>query len=757
MKIKIIKILALASFLFAPLVSFAETHIYSKDIQMEWNWKKEESPYILEEPIYIPEGHTLTMSEGVEVVSAYVADGEGPHSLTIGGELRAIGSKDSPIRLTDLYSLYFVGARSSISNALLQGTGLDFFESEAVIKDTTIRGSFNAITAQGSRVSVSNSILEKNSYGISSYFIDPIFPMLVQPKASKDVPVDMRQNIIEIHDSKIADNENFGILNQASNTLDATNNWWGNADGPGDTVSGPVLIDPWTKKDPFLASCCSNVLFLPGIQASRLYKGSNMLWEPNRNDDVRKLFTDSQGRSIDPGITTLDIIDSAFGIKDIYASFISSMDGLVDDGLVNEWLPAAYDWRMGAYDVVDAGLLEKAYALASTSKTGKITIIAHSNGGLVAKALMKTLEEKGLSEIVDKSIFVAVPELGTPQAILSMLHGDNQSIAGGLILSENTSRSFSQNLPGAYGLLPSRRFFEKNIISVISDFFSKKSGQSASSYASMGRFLTNNSFSKASSTDTDIPLTLNSYLFSLADAFHTRMDIWKPASTTKTMSIFGWGMPTAKAVNYERDPHCATNARSCEISTFRSITKSGDGTVLTAARSDTADETFFLNLKKIKEDTKMEAEHADILEIPELQSFLEDTITEDDPGAYGKYFTTTEPIDNDKWLYVRVYSPVDIHVYDKNGNHTGLLENPVAGVNLENYEDAIPSSVYDGWGSTKQVILPYDQEYEIVLNGTGSGTFTVRAEVVQADEVIASASFSEMPVTPVMNIGFAVA
>ena len=136
---------------------------------------------------------------------------------------------------------------------------------------------------------------------------------------------------------------------------------------------------------------------------------------------------------------------------------------------------------------------------------------------------------------------------------------------------------------------------------------------------------------------------------------------------------------------------------------------------------------------------------------------MEDTITEDDPGAYGKYFTTTEPIDNDKWLYVRVYSPVDIHVYDKNGNHTGLLENPVAGVNLENYEDAIPSSVYDGWGSTKQVILPYDQEYEIVLNGTGSGTFTVRAEVVQADEVIASASFSEMPVTPVMNIGFAVA
>lgn len=692
---KYLTFILVSLFIVFPHISHAETHIYADDVQEDWKWGAEGSPYILEEPLYIPRAYSLDISEGVEVISAGIENEQDPNSLTIGGSLTVRGTKDRPVKFSGLYSLYFDNSTSFISNAVFHKTGLDLYKSTSTIDSVLIEEAFSAISTTASHIDISESVVRNNSYGIHSKNDEPIYQMRLQA-------TDFKQNSIAINNSSIMNNSNADILNQTENIIDARDNWWGSAEGPGDSISGAILVTPWLESDPNVPTCCSNVLFLPGIQASRLYKGNNMLWEPNRNDDVRKMFMDSQGKSIDPAISTRDIISSAFGIKDIYESFIDSMDNLVDEGLIDEWLPVPYDWRKGAYDVVDTGLLGKAYALASTSKTGKITIIAHSNGGLVAKALMKTLEERGGGHIIDKSIFVAVPELGTPQAILSMLHGDSQSIAGGLILSENTSRNFSQNLPGAYGLLPSKKFFEKNILSVISDFFSKKSGQHISSHTSMKNFLLSNSFSKASSMDTNVPLTLNSYLFTLADSFHSQIDGWKPASTTKTLSIFGWGMPTAEAFRYERDAHCADNARNCDISVFRTVTNAGDGTVITAARSDLADKTLFLNLDKIKADTDDEARHADILEVPQLQDFLEDTITEKDPGDYMKYFTTTEPIDDVKWLYIRVYSPVDIHVYDKEGNHTGLLENPVIGVDLDDYENSIPR-VYmtDGVGPSK--------------------------------------------------------
>lgn len=769
MTLKFIKILTFVLLLLTPYVSRAETHISSDDIQQDWIWTKEGSPYILEEPIYIPAGYILNISEGAEVLSASNENGESSNSLTAEGTLNINGTEENPAKFSNLDSLYFVQGNSSIRYAKFIATGLDFFNSTSTIENTVIEGAFSAVAARGSKINILKSTFKDNSYGINSNYLGPIFQVREFSKGIggignaleeiDDIILDPKQNKITIHDSSLIGNTAFDISNQAQNPINASDNWWGSDEDPSEKVRGPVNVTPWLDEDPNVSTgCCSSVLFLPGTQASRLYKGNNMLWEPNRNDDVRKLSMNAQGVSIDPSILTKDIISTALGTKNIYKGFIESMDDLVSKGSINEWLPAPYDWRKGVYDIADSALVEKVKRLAEDSKTGKVIIIAHSNGGLVAKALMKKLEEEDKSNLIEKSIFVAVPELGTPQAILSMLHGDNQSIAGGLILSENTARIFSQNLPGAYGLLPTQKFFEKNTITVISDLFSGLTNKSASSYQSMKNFLLNGAFSKASSTDINTPLKLNPYLFPANESYHSIADIWKPASTTKTLSIFGWGMPTSKSIVYEKDAHCKLNIIGCDISMFRTVTLAGDGTVMTASNSDRADETIFFNLKKLKQDSKKEIKHADILESELIQNFLADAITEESSDtSFEKYFTTTEPVDEDKWLYIRVYSPVDIHVYDKAGNHTGLLENPVMGEDMEDYETNIPSSIYDGWGRTKQVILPYDQEYEIVLNGTGNGVFSIEAEVVQSDKVLATAMFSEMSVTPAMNADFAVA
>lgn len=770
---KFIKIFVFIYFLLIPIISNADTHVYANDVRQGWIWNKEGSPYILEEPIYIPDGYSFSVSAGVTIMSASTTDDQDPNSLTIDGNAVISGTHESPVHFLDLNSIYFSHSSSVIANALFERTGLNFSQSTSTLNNVVIKDSFSAITAKRSHVDVKESILSNNHYGIASYEYRPIFQVRAVSDGGiggignavegvADMILDPEQNVITIHDSTVSDNMNFGILNQTVNPVDATNNWWGNSDGPrieeiggGDRISGFVNSTPWKDKNPKNPICCSNVLFIPGIEASRLYTGTNRLWEPNRNDDVKKMYMSVQGISIDRSIQPKGIIDSAYGVKDIYKSFIVSMDKLVTDGSVHEWASLPYDWRKGAYDIVDEKVLNRIYDLASSSQTGKITIIAHSNGGLVAKALMKTLEDRGRSNIVENTLFVAVPELGTPQSLLSMLHGHSQSIAGGLFLSEANARTFSQNLPGAYGLLPSRKYFEKNPSTVISDLFSSNSN--LFSFDAMKKFLTTNSFSKASSTDINTPLILNSLLFSRADSFHSIFDSWKPASTSRTLSIFGWGLPTSKAINYEKDAHCQTKNK-CEISVFRTITSKGDGTVMTSSYASTTDRELFLNLKKLNLDTKKNIEHANILEAPVVQDLVRDTVThKQNASDYGKYFSTIEPTDTTRWLYIKIYSPIDIHVYDKKGNHTGLIENPQADVNLNNYENNIPSSIYDGWGRTKQVIVPYDQDYQIVLEGNATGTFSIAAQVVDSDKVIASTTFSELPVSPVMNADFVIA
>ncbi len=790
-----------------PDISSAETRVHAKDMISGWGWNKEGSPYILDENIYIPNNYSLYIGEGVEVRSGQFEEGDGPYTITIDGSLTISGSKQNPVVFDNLYSIYFSSSNSSIKNARFVGTGLSFERSTSTIESTTIENAFEAIYTKGSVISISDSKLTNNSFGISSYVYNtgPIFQVnniynrnisvleniknvFIKIVNAIDVDIiDTKQNIIKINNSIISGNSQFGIINQTDNTINAKDNWWGNADGPyidnqdkdydiksseigithGDRVSGAIQVNPWKIKDPIIdgIECCSNVLFIPGIKASRLYRNKiinsikieDMLWEPNTNSDVDDLRMNENGISVNKSIYTKDIIDSAYGLKNIYENFILSMDALVATGTVKSWLPLPYDWRESVINIADTDTLSKLYDLASTSKTAKVTIIAHSNGGLVAKSIMKKLEEVGKSDIVDKIIFIAVPELGTPQALLAMLHGHEQSLGLGVFLSEGTARSFSQNIPGAYGLLPSRRFFENNPITVISDLFSDTNGKIISSYESMKDFIINNSFSKKSSTDTNIPLKLNSYIISLSDSIHNSLDMWKSASTTKTISIIGWGMPTSQSVKYQTDAHCdAINRNSCDIEYVPDFTDDGDGTVLTISDSDTTDSRLFFNLKRLKVDTYKEINHANIMESKELFFKIKDIITNTASAGsvYEKYFSSVKPISDTKYLTLTIHSPVDAHVYDTEGRHTGpVIDND----GKVQYDGEIPESYYGVFGRVKIVRVPYNpNKYQISLNGNDSGVFSVDASISQSNKVLATTTFGEMPVTPLTTIDFVV-
>ena len=92
--------------------------------------------------------------------------------------------------------------------------------------------------------------------------------------------------------------------------------------------------------------------------------------------------------------------------------------------------------------------------MAENSPTGKVSIVAHSNGGLVTRNLLKYLEETNhsLLEKIDKVIFVGSPLLGTPKTVGELLHGTTAA--------DGTVRDVEENMPGVYGLLPSRKLFD---------------------------------------------------------------------------------------------------------------------------------------------------------------------------------------------------------------------------------------------------------------------------------------------------------
>ena len=126
----------------------------------------------------------------------------------------------------------------------------------------------------------------------------------------------------------------------------------------GNKVSNYVLFNPWLGQDPFALetgcteNCYSNVMFLPGLEASRLYDNQNSsciadkvdptrAWEPSCNADARKLYLDASGKSLDAGIHTKegDILDETKIGANIYKSFIEQMDQMKNtDHLIN-YLP----------------------------------------------------------------------------------------------------------------------------------------------------------------------------------------------------------------------------------------------------------------------------------------------------------------------------------------------------------------------------------------------------------------------------------
>jgi pimeloyl-ACP methyl ester carboxylesterase len=536
--------------------------------------------------------------------------------------------------------------------------------------------------------------------------------------------------------------------------------------------------------------CISSVLFIPGIEGSRLYDGDETkLWEPVTGlidvaegaDHVRKLYLNENGKSVDSGIHVKegDVIDEA-GETDIYGSFEQALDSWKSAGIISDWKAAAYDWRLSLEDILDNGtdadgdisytsptdtpyLIQTLSELAAKSASGKVIIIAHSNGGLVAKALVEKLGEDA-PKLINKIVLAAVPQDGAPEALGDILFGqDFTTLIGGLIpfryLPKPVTRDFALNSPMAYHLLPSAAYFaslsdlDHSVarFSGIHAYAAERSafGEAIDNWQELADFVTG-SENRTTPADSDVssPAIGNYKLTLYAKQKHSALDSWTPPTGIKVYQIAGWGIDsTIAGIDFYEEPE---NILGITLPGYKAMyrpvfTENGDGTVpvpsaLLMSTSSPNIEDYWINLKQSNDERNETREHGGILGEIGTLGLLKKILSGND-SELPKYVSQQPFTSNqeDKLIFI-LHSPLTLGAYDQHGNYTGINDDGLA-------INDIPSATYGEFGEVKYIIVPADGDYRIALSGLGSGTFSLDIQKQSEKAVNKTTTFADVPTT----------
>lgn len=475
------------------------------------------------------------------------------------------------------------------------------------------------------------------------------------------------------------------------------------------------------------------VLFVSGLLGTEMFKGDTRLWasilrmiNPLNSDDFMDPLKFKN--------TLLPDDPSVF-----YGSVLTNPDGLYDytQGLIGEFAKHGYvegkdffmfpyDWRYGVSGVypgskTNSVLLKEAIDhLAENSPAGKVDVIAHSLGGLIAKKYIIENENPKINKLV----YVGVPNLGLPTAAETLLAGNDFGIIG---LNPKEMKKISQNMPAAYDLLPSELYFTKR------DGYLR--------LRPFGENGANFQLLKYGETMVHIGAFGGNYrAVSNADILHsTEFDLFD--AETKGVKAY--------------------NIVGCKSGTFYGLLDYQDDSLIYG--------NYFRDRKYINGDDTVPFESADSIPVDDNKSFylplanhgrmpsqdgarqmIASIIAggEVPPQIISHIALQGNPdlcrLDGD---IIEIHSPVEITITDKAGN---IVLGPDGQGNIH-YD--IPGANFEIDGGRKYVYLPseYKNRYNINLKGSGAGTFTLVDKKIDGDEVISAQAFNDIPVVPTFN------
>lgn len=530
----------------------------------------------------------------------------------------------------------------------------------------------------------------------------------------------------------------------------------------------------------------SNVLFLPGIEQSRLYRTKvgcdddspsceQSVWSPV-NGDTRpdELWLTSDGKSGNPNIfakerDTLDAIDLGpiKGVRKFYSSFFADLDALVGH---ENWKEATYDWRLSLDDILSHGtqrgsriyyseatstpyIEQTLRELASKSPTGKVTIIAHSNGGLVAKALLKKLGDSEASRLVDKLILVAVPQSGSPQAIGGLLYGYGSALPfdkcasfffSGFICGAYVSRTEVRTMalfsPMTYHLLPSQAYFNSiqdpnhSIFSFTGthSFEAEKLayGTTIDSWSELSNFLRakEGGRGQVSAGDINQPAVADAGMLEYAQRTHESLDSWTPPADIMVYQVAGWGDRTVSGISWYEELQTSTPTLIYKKQYRPIFVEDGDNVVPAPSALQIPESA---NVKNMWVDFAREAKehsrfpkfgHGEIMEVEELRSIVT-SILASHLFTHNSVVLDSRPDasknNTDKLVFI-LHSPLTFRIENSSGKTIGDDERA-------NVESSIPDGDIGYFGEVRYLTVPADDTYSLTLYGHDSGTFSLDA------------------------------
>ena len=548
------------------------------------------------------------------------------------------------------------------------------------------------------------------------------------------------------------------------------------------TLSDSVEFEYVDDVDGCTEQCYSNVLFLPGIMGTRLYDNGEQLWDGN-DEQVQRLYLDESGTSESEDIYAKGVIDvftAAPVDVAIYESFLGDLAEKKADGTIENYAAVPYDWRLAISDILENGKEESPGAvyysratstpyieqelrmLAADSRTGKVTIVAHSNGGLVAKALLSQLGAEA-SELVDRLILVGVPQIGTPKAVGALLHGFDTGIP--FVLSDERARDFANTAPLIYQLLPDSDYYQNAGASITTPLVTFEAGAATQAYVdaygiAVGNAEELHSFligeegrTQPTYDDTASPAVGRESILNAAEELKELIgSSWLPPAGVTVHQIAGIGENTLAGITYKTVREC-TNV---VISSGRPICTSyedrisytpnevidGDGTVVVPsalAMSESENiKRWWINLDKNNDDNSrfwfFRLDHKNILEVTELRNFIFDNLLQGSTANLPAYISDELPqLTSDNRMRFILHSPLALSATDSSGNTISANVATISG------------ATYAQYGDVQVITVPSGSNTTVSLNGISAGTFTLEVEEYDGGALVDSATFSGVP------------
>lgn len=467
------------------------------------------------------------------------------------------------------------------------------------------------------------------------------------------------------------------------------------------SVATPAVSD---TQDYSIQGWKNPVIIIPGILGTELYDaGGTLAWAdlnrllgPSDNFLTDALLLNSAGQTLS-NVQVGEVIKRLSLVKtvDIFSGLISRLQASGYSTTTLFTFP--YDWRLNLDSPLQS-LHQRIFDIVSQTGAKKVDIVAHSMGGLLLK---NYLNQYGATEYVNTIIFVGTPHLGAPKAGKVLLEGDRFGIP---ILNPLRMREISLGSPSAYQLLPQSKYF-----SVAKSYLYLLNSPTGLTFTETEAFL----LSRGASQN----------IFGQARSFFSKnlQDINIGASI-KAYNIAGCHIGTQ--AGYEFD---ANNT------IVRLGMTSGDGTVPLLSAD------YF----PVASSSKFYVRDVDHPELPSasgvttlISNLLTGSTTPLASNISNSYSSCNLAGNHLVW-----HSPVEIHVYDSQGRHTGPIED-------DTIEFGVPGIDYDVIGHNKFVFLPNDsgETYRVVTKAIGSGTFDFSITGNNNGSLSQSIVFNDVPI-----------